>query len=83
MWRHDKFGLASVAKWCLQTKQCAAALQIQHGENVAVLAGKANKAKMEQCLGWGPLSLSLVSFLFTIYFVNFLKLFVHLVILSE
>ena len=33
---HDKFGLASVAKWCLQAKQSVATRQIQHGENGAV-----------------------------------------------
>ena len=37
---------------------------------------------MEQCLGGGLLSLSLVSFLFAIYFFNFLNLFARLVILS-
>ena len=53
---------------------------------MAVLAGKTNKAKVEQCLGGGllslSLSLSLVSFLFAIYFFNFLNLFARLVILS-
>ena len=45
---------------------------------------KASKAKMGLCLGGGhlSLSLSLVSFLFAIYFFNFLNLFARLVILS-
>ena len=42
----------------LRAKQCVATLQIQHEENGAVLAGKAGKAKMGQCLGGGLLSLS-------------------------
>mgnify|MGYP004537378929 CR=1 FL=1 len=76
-------------KWCLQTKQCVAALQIQHGENGAVLA---DKAKMEQ-FGWErslslSLSLSLLALFSTLKFLNtlflgFCALFVILSLLQK
>ena len=62
---HDKFNEFSDTAQQIQrgkplrAKQCVATLQIQHEENGAVLAGKAGKAKMGQCLGGGLLSLSL------------------------
>ena len=64
---HDKFGLASVAKW-------------------AVLAGEVGKAKMEQCLGGGPLSLSLSLVARTLWHafgLNLKGFFTHFVVISS
>ena len=72
-----------VAVASLTTKrQSVATLQIQHGDNGAMLAGEAGKAKMGQWLGGGllSLSLSLLALFSTLKFLN--ALFVRFLRLS-
>ena len=68
VWRHGKFSLASVAK---MGGACGQSKQSENG--TSVWAGD---------FFFFSLSLSLASFLFAVYFFNFLKFFARLVILS-
>ena len=63
-------------KWCLQAKQSVATRQIQHGENVAVLAGK---AKMGAVFGRRT-SLSRCSHLWHAFGLNLKGFFAHFIV---
>ena len=61
-------------KWCLQAKQCAAALQIQHGDNGAVFGRRLLSLS---------LSLSRCSHLWHAFALNLKGFFTHFVVVSS